>query len=305
MLFGKKVIALCLSRIADDTCRDYIINLSKYFDERDWRLFVYTTCTDLYWNTPEDRGEAAVFSLINYNVTDAVIIMDERIKNRSVIDSIRTGCKKNNIPLIFAGGLEANDRCLEFDFEEGFARVIRHVVECHGVTDLHMIAGVKGNDFSESRIGVFRREVEKKGIPFSDDMVSYGDFWSVPTENAVKKLIEENRLPKAFICANDTMAISVCGVLAENNIRVPEDIIVTGFDGIEAIKFSVPRITSCLCSYEDLARETADVLDRIFAGDDSHIRKMIVPRLVISESCGCHCTEVINTSLYLNNVNDR
>lgn len=136
-------------------------------------------------------------------------------------------------------------------------------------------------------------------------MVSYGDFWSIPTENAVKKLIAENRLPKAFICANDTMAITVCGVLADNNIKVPEDIIVTGFDGIEAIKFSVPKITSCLCSYEDMARETAEVLDKAFDGDNSPVRRMIVPRLVISESCGCRCAEPINTSLYLNNVNNR
>lgn len=305
MLFGKKVVALCLSRINDEVSYEYIKNLSDFFDKRDWRLFVYATCTDLYWNTPEDKGESAVFDLINYDIIDAVIIMDEKIKNRDIIDALRTKCEKHNIPAIFTGGIEQNYRSLEFDFEEGFALVIRHVMDFHGVTDLHMIAGMKGNDFSESRINVFKRELEKKGIPFSEDMVSYGDFWSVPTEKAVNKLIEENRLPKAFICANDTMAITVCGVLANHNIRVPEDVIVTGFDGIEAIKFSVPKITSCLCSYEDLARETSNVLDRIFAGFDGPVREMITPRTVISESCGCHCAEPINTSLYLNNVNDR
>lgn len=305
MMFGKKVIALCLSRINDNDSHDYIMNLSKSFEERDWRLFVYATCTDLYWNTSEDKGESVVFSLINYDITDAVIIMDEKIKNSSIIETIRSSCENHGIPIIFAGGLEKNSRCLEFDYDAGFSLVIRHVIESHGVTDLHMIAGLKGNEFSENRISVFKHELQEKGIPFSDDMVSYGDFWSVPTEKAVKKLIEENRLPKAFICANDTMAITVCGVLAENNIRVPEDIIVTGFDGIEAIKFSVPRITSCLCSYEDMARETANVLDRIFEGDDRPVREMITPRVIISESCGCHCAEAINTSLYLNDVNNR
>ena len=305
MLWGKKVIALCLSRINDEVSYDYIMNLNKFFEERDWRLFVYATCTDLYWNTPEDKGESAVFSLINYDVTDAVIIMDEKIKSREIIDSIRTRCEKKNIPVIFAGGIEPSDLSLEFDYEEGFALVIRHVMEYHGVTDLHMMAGMKGNDFSEKRIEVFKREVEKKGIAFSEDMVSYGDFWSVPTEKAVNRLIEENRLPKAFVCANDTMAITVCGVLAAHNIRVPEDIIVTGFDGIETIKFSVPKITSCLCSFEDMARETANVLDRIFAGSDGPVRELITPRVIISESCGCHCAEPINTSLYLNDVNDR
>ena len=306
MLFGKRVIALCLARVNDDLCHEYIMNLNRCLVERDWRLMVYTSCTDLYWNTPEDKGEAAVFSLINYDITDAVIILENSIKDRDVLDVIFRKCAERDIPVISLGENEKN--CpfnLEFDYKAGFALVLRHVIECHGVTDLHMIAGVKGNPFSEERIEVFKEILEEKGIPFSDDLVSYGDFWSVPTENAVKKLIKENRLPKAFICANDSMAITVCGVLSDHNIRVPEDILVTGFDGIEAIKFSVPKITSCLCSYEDSARESAKLLDRIFSGDRAPQTIMITPRPIISESCGCQCAEPINTSLYLNDVNDR
>lgn len=305
MLYGKKIIALCLSKVNDEVSHDYIMGLSAFFEKRNWSLFVYATCTDLFWNTPEDRGESAVFSLINYDITDAVIIFDEKIKSAAVIDSITRSCGEKDIPVIFSGGMNKRINSLEFDFEEGFARVIRHVIEAHGITDLHMVAGVKGNDFSESRIDVFKKVLEEKGIAFSDDMVSYGDFWSGPTERAVNRLIAENRLPKAFICANDTMAISVCAVLANNNVRVPEDIIVTGFDGVEAIKFSVPKITSCMCSYYDMAMETAALLDKIFDGCKNGGRILITPRLLISESCGCCCTEPINTSLYINDVNNR
>lgn len=305
MLHGKKIIALCLSKVNDEVSHDYIMGLSTFFEKRNWNLFVYATCTDLFWNTPEDKGESAVFNLINYDITDAVIILDEKIKSTAILESIENRCSEKNIPVIFAGGMEKGHYSLGFDCEEGFAAVIRHVIEEHGVTDLHMIAGIKGNEFSESRIEVFKNVLEEKGIPFNDNMISYGDFWSVPTEKAVNKLIDEDRLPRAFICANDTMAITVCGVLADNNVRVPEDIIVTGFDGVEAIKFSVPKITSCLCSYDDMAMETAALLDRIFDGDRSDSHLYIPPRLLPSESCGCHCTEPINTSLYLNDVNNR
>lgn len=305
MLHGKKIIALCLSKVNDEVSHDYIMGLSTFFEKRNWNLFVYATCTDLFWNTPDDKGESAVFSLINYDITDAVIILDEKIKSTAIIDSIERECGEKNIPVIFAGGMQKGHYSLEFDYEEGFAQVIRHVIDAHGVTDLHMIAGIKGNDFSESRIAVFKRVLEEKGIAFSDNMVSYGDFWSGPTEKAVNRLIDEDRLPRAFICANDTMAISVCGVLADNNVRVPEEIIVTGFDGVEAIKFSVPKITSCLCSYDDMARETAALLDKLFDGDMTDSRVLITPRFLPSESCGCHCTQPINTSLYLNEVNNR
>ena len=35
------------------------------------------------------------------------------------------------------------------------------------------------------------------------------------------------------VCANDYMAISVCEELCDRGFRVPEDIIVTGFDDVE------------------------------------------------------------------------
>lgn len=38
-------------------------------------------------------------------------------------------------------------------------------------------------------------------------------------------------MPRAVFCANDGMAAAVCDALKKHGIRVPEDVIVTGFDG--------------------------------------------------------------------------
>ncbi len=305
MLFGKKVIALCLSKVNDDVSRDFIEHLSYFLKERDWRLFVYASCSDLFWNSPEEIGEAYVFSLIDYDIIDAVVIMEERIKSRDVIVDIRQNCTAKNIPVVTVGGLADNPLSLEFDFDAGFALVVRHIVEQHGISDVHMIAGIKGNEFSERRIDVFKKVLSENNIPFSEDMVSYGDFWATPTEEAVIKLIKENRVPKAFVCANDSMALAVCAVLRNNGINVPSDVLVTGFDGIESIYFSVPKITSCLCDYEDMAARTAKLIEELLSGNKDPETPKIIPRLLISESCGCECENPINLTHYLNDLNNR
>lgn len=50
------------------------------------------------------------------------------------------------------------------------------------------------------------------------------------------------------------------GVLNKHGIKVPEDVMVTGYDGINEIHFSSPRLTSVLCSYAALADKTAEIL---------------------------------------------
>ena len=63
-----------------------------------------------------------------------------------------------------------------FNYEDGFENVVRHVIEEHGCRKLHMMAGLKDNDFSERRIDVFKKVLSENNIPFSNSMISYGEF---------------------------------------------------------------------------------------------------------------------------------
>lgn len=43
------------------------------------------------------------------------------------------------------------------------------------------------------------------------------------------------KMPEAFVCSNDVIAERLIRILEKRNIRVPEDVAVTGFDNIEAL----------------------------------------------------------------------
>ncbi|MCM1578962.1 MAG: diguanylate cyclase, partial [Ruminococcus sp.] len=119
-----------------------------------------------------------------------------------------------------------------------------------------------------------------------------------------EKLIEENRIPKALICANDVMAITSATVFKKHGVKIPRELIITGFDGIEEIDFCVPKITSCKCSYTDMGNSTADILVNFFKGESLPERVIIEPRMIPSESCGCDMTERIDVSEHLTKINN-
>ncbi|UFU06836.1 LacI family DNA-binding transcriptional regulator [Ruania halotolerans] len=51
-------------------------------------------------------------------------------------------------------------------------------------------------------------------------------------------------VPGAVVAANDQSALGALAALAEAGVRVPEDCVVTGFDGIDAGRYSTPRLTT-------------------------------------------------------------
>ncbi len=301
MLYGYRMAALCVSRIHEQVLLDFVSAFSETLAAHGWRLFVFTTGTDLFWRTKSNQGEEAVFDLIDPDVIDALVVFRDKVLDDECLRHIIGRAREHQIPVYHLNGIREDCCNLMFDYEGGFASVVEHLIDVHGVTDFHMIAGMRDNEFSDTRIAVMQKLLRERGIPFDESRVSYGDFWSVPAREAVRKLIEEDRLPRAIVCANDTMAIAVCVELHKHGYNIPEDVIVTGFDGIDAIQFSIPKITSAKCDYAELGTKLAEL---VAEGNDTPRTVLLLPKLILQESCGCVSRSSIDMVDFINNLND-
>ena len=84
--------------------------------------------------------------------------------------------------------------------------------------------------------------MKEYGYEIGENRVFYGNFWKDQGGRACDYFFSAGKWPEAIICANDNMALSVCDILCERGIRVPEDIIVTGYDGEEEGKYYQPAL---------------------------------------------------------------
>jgi diguanylate cyclase (GGDEF)-like protein len=306
MIGQYKIAALCIAKIQEDSSRKLIAALNQEMDKIGYRLFIYSIDSDLYWNTANEAGEKTVFELIDFSVVDALIIYGERVKNKKLVNNLVSDARRADCPVFMVEG--HFERCvnLNFDYTGGFERVVRHVVEEHGAQRVHFMAGFKDNAFSEERQEVVRRVLAEHGLPFGPENVSYGDFWCDPTRRAMEELLSSGQeIPQAIVCANDTMALTVCTVLSEHGYEVPRDVLVTGFDGINEILFSKPQITSCLCSYEEVALKISEFLQDQRPFDELAGDYEVLPRMLLSESCGCVPEKEINIAGYISDLCNR
>ncbi|MGN0696547.1 MAG: GGDEF domain-containing protein [Oscillospiraceae bacterium] len=306
MFNGYRVIALCISKAGNERHFDFIKALNSAAVTEGYRLFIYQTCSDLYWKTRSEEGDKSVFDLMDFDIIDGVVIFDEAFRDKSIIDVIISRAAARDIPVISVGAEGEGCTGFLFGYEEGFEQVVRHVVEFHGARDVCFIAGRKDDLCSDQRIAVYKRVLADNGIEFDPDKLFYGDYWWGPTQTAVEDIIASGNIPQAIVCANDMMAVTVCGTLKKHGFAVPDDVIVTGFDGTREAASCIPPITTCKCSMDNAAAQVVSALKNIFVGGSAEHTGIIGFTLDIFRSCGCSIDrEQINMGDLLKRAEDR
>lgn len=301
MLGKRKIAALCLSKVHINVCNQLVAALNESLKKINYGLLVLNTCSDLYHKDAVSKGEASIFEILRNDIIDVIIIYEEQLKQEEIFSSILKNAEKDGVPVIIIGEKHKGYVNVTFDYEAGFAEMVRHVITVHKPQKLHYMNGMRNNEFSENRLNVFKSVLCEYNIPFSDDMVSYGDFWSVPAREATIKLIESGSIPDAVVCANDSMAIAVCNAFKDYGYSIPDDVVVTGFDGIEEIYYAEPRITSSMCSYSELAEQVTSIIPDVLSGKLTEGSYYTVPQLQPMQSCGCPDETYYNITKDINN----
>ncbi len=286
----RRVIGVCLSTIQKEDRFYFIEALNKHAVEAGFRLMVFNSCSDLYEKVnSSNAGEAQVFRLIPYEKLAAMIVFPCLIWQREYINLIVRGCRKHGVPLISIDEDIGGRAVFSFGYANSFEEMCQHVIRGHGARRVKFMAGVKDNRFSEERADAFRRALASNGIPFDQDMIGYGDFWAGPTTEVLIRWFETEKqpLPQAIICANDTMAITVSNYLQDKGWSVPEDCIVTGFDGIMQADFHIPQLTTCRQDYDTMGSRVMEAIQTILSGGEPEKETVVDFSLRPAASCGC------------------
>lgn len=290
MINGCKVAALCTSELQNENTQSVVYPMYQSLVEKNWRCMIYNTASDLFRDTAFDRGEASVFQLIDYSVVDVVVIYTQCLKCRAIVEDILESAAQHHTPVFLVEPTERYSGGIRVTFDEldAFRDLVTHLVEDHHFTKLACIAGFKDNPASETREMMFRDVLKEHGIAFDEKWFGYGDFYAVPTRALTERFLKEPEgLPEAIVCVNDSMAIAVCEVLSEHGVRVPEDVVVTGFDGIVQEQYNFPRLTTCRRDMQVFGSYLSDLLEQA-ANGAAMKREYIFPyTLDISQSCGC------------------
>jgi len=140
--------------------------------------------------------------------------------------------------------------------------------------------------FNEHRYQGFLDEMKTSGLAVNEDFVVDTFLTSADGYESMLSLIRKKTLPTAIFCGNDTVALGVMKALSENNISVPDDISIIGFDNIETASYVRPALTTISVPTKELGRLAVKImLDRLESGRDYAIKVNLPFKLIERESC--------------------
>lgn len=127
----------------------------------------------------------------------------------------------------------------------------------------------------------YRMAIEEAGlaVPKAEDdpLLQMEEEAYLIVDKEIPKLISEGKLPSAFICGNDFFAYLILKSLVSNGAKVPEDVVVTGFDHTDEERDqALPLLSTVHVPNETLGRRAVEILFQRLAYPDRPFEKTML-----------------------------
>lgn len=192
------------------------------------------------------------------------------------------GMQNMNLPFvrIDRGAGEDEDNSFGVDNSEGAKLAVEHLIEV-GCKKIAHISGPSTYPSSLERVKGYR-EAMNKYLPLQEECIYEGDFSLESGQKLTKQLMSNHRDCDGIFFGNDLMAIGALKALKLMNIRVPQEIAIIGFDGIQLTEMVDPEISTIEQPIYELGKlATTHLIDMIekknegsdYVKLDVHLRK--------------------------------
>ena len=249
MLITKRsgMVAVILSSRANLIYPEVLSLLYKRLSEKNERVLLF--------NLDDAEGLDDILEQIWTFQVDGVIALAAHFDNKS-IDNF----KVHNIPVVLYNrrvkGHSASSVCC--NHEQGINELV-NILDDFGHKQFLVIAGPTESDVAQERLECAIKALASKG--HSDVPIEYGDYSYNSGRAAFAQSMQASVAPTAVVCGNDTMAIGVIDEAREKfGLRIPEDLSVVGFDGVNAVFWHSYRLTTVKQPLEQMTKAAVDIL---------------------------------------------
>ncbi|WP_432493438.1 LacI family DNA-binding transcriptional regulator [Kineococcus auxinigenes] len=112
------------------------------------------------------------------------------------------------------------------------------------------------------RAQAFTRVVHDNGLSAA---AAYAGVTQAAGAQCARDLLQLPELPDGIFCVTDTLAFGVLRGLADHGVRVPDDVLVVGFDDVEDARYHIPSLSSIAPDHEQLVAQAVRLLSRRIA----------------------------------------
>lgn len=240
-------------------------------------------------NAMHGEIERKIFCIPDISNYDYIILCLDTFAITGMSEEVANYFAKNaKCPVISVRENDERFYNILYEDKSSMAEMVEHFITVHHFTRIFFMTGLMYLDDSHRRLDGYLSVMKKHGLEVKSSMIFYGDYWRDKGDEAVEYFLSQNdELPQAIVCSNDYMAMAVCDSLQKRGIRVPEDVCISGLDGIEEALFHIPPISTIVASTERICKKVFELIDNFNNGIKCERTNRIPLEVCYRNSCGC------------------
>lgn len=136
------------------------------------------------------------------------------------------------------------------------------------------------------RISGCKQAMAINDVPFNEELlVQARENTSSAGYEAANWALDRGLDFSGVFAFSDILAIGACRALMDRELRIPEDLSVMGFDGIELSRYWNPVLTSVKQPTSQIALTAVDTMIDLIAGRTEHIHRVFAGEIRLGGSC--------------------
>ena len=245
------------------------------------------------------EGIEAELAMNNYNLVLQLIpesqqeMLPKMVRQRQVDGLILAGIFQeqfiknilsNNIFVVLIDPKILTNNCSQvlIDNEYGAFTATQYLIQ-KGHRRIGFISGDLERLSFKQRFNGYKKALEYNNIAVDKALIQTGGLEK--GYDHVKSLLMLDNRPTAVFAANDINAIHGYKAIQEQNLKIPDDVSIIGFDDIDLAKYSTPSLTTVRVYKEELGSIGVRTLLQMINGESKTPVTTIVPtRLIERES---------------------
>jgi DNA-binding LacI/PurR family transcriptional regulator len=146
------------------------------------------------------------------------------------------------LPSVGIGAVAANGWSVGVDNAAGMRALMGHLLDDAGAKRIAILLGVEHHADARERVSFVHAELAARGL--AAEFVLEGGFERDVAYASIKRLLKTGAVPDAIVAMNDRSAVGAMDALDDEGLRVPEDVMVVGFDDDVIAQECTPTLTT-------------------------------------------------------------
>ena len=190
-------------------------------------------------------------SKMTYRNVDGVCIVCSHFDDGEVLQLV-----SSSLPLVTIDHVFNNRACIQSENRQGVEALTRHILSM-GHKKIAFVYGAE-DTVSDIRLTTFLRTMNEAGLSVPDDYLVASPYHDpASTREATAQLLALADRPTCILMPDDYSALGGMDAIRAAGLRIPEDISITGYDGVAMIQMCQPQLTTVEQDVSRIGREAA------------------------------------------------